>query len=277
MSEHERMTREQERAARLVRGLETPEADPVFRTRLREGFVSGRIAEETAARPRPVRAASTPWWRLPVVGWAAAAAAVAVVLTSVVVLNRAPAWRLVGVEGTGIVVVDGRQVPIDRADALAASLRPGARVRVPDGATISIASAGLMAVDFTSGSDLVVPHLPGRWYGRDAHAEIQRGSMRITTGHDFQGARLRIDTPEAGVEVTGTTLAVICEPAGTCVCVLEGGVKVGPRDGPMEVVTAGRRRFLFVDGSEEADEMRPAERMKLSMLRDARADEMERD
>jgi len=269
MNEHDRMSPDEERAARLVRGLETPEADPRFRTQLREAFVSGRIVEE-APSPRTVRVA-TPWWRLPVVGWAAAATAVVAVLVSVLVLNQPPAWKVIGVEGNGIAIVDGRRVPIDRTDALDAAIRSGARVQVPDGALISLASTGQMAVDLVGGSDLVVPRLPGRWFGRASYAEVERGSMRITTGTAFHGARLRVQTPEAGVEVTGTTLAVICEPAGTCVCVLEGRVMVGPRDGPMAEVQAGRRRFLFVDGTEEADEMRPTERMKLSMLRDARS------
>jgi len=56
------------------------------------------------------------------------------------------------------------------------------------------------------------------------------GEIRVTTGPSFPGAHLDVSTPVAAIEVSGTTFAVILEPHGTCVCVLEGTVKVGRRD-----------------------------------------------
>ena len=53
--------------------------------------------------------------------------------------------------------------------------------------------------------------------------------------------------------VTGTTLAVIRDAEGTCVCVCEGTVEVGPRGGPMARVTRDRRRFVFRDGRPPED------------------------
>jgi ferric-dicitrate binding protein FerR (iron transport regulator) len=88
--------------------------------------------------------------------------------------------------------------------------------------------------------------------------------MRVTTGASFKGARLSLVTPEAAIEVTGTTLAVICEPTGTCVCVHEGVVRVGPRGGDMLAVPAGRRRYIFNDGrAPELAEIRPVEHVEL--------------
>src|SRR5205085_433042 len=107
--------------------------------------------------------------------------------------------------------------------------RSGARVRVPSGAAIEIAAAGDMVVQITSGTDATVPGVPGRWFGRRVEGELESGELRITTGPRFAGATLALTTPEANVVVTGTTLAVIREPAGTCVCVFDGRVRVGEK------------------------------------------------
>jgi hypothetical protein len=61
---------------------------------------------------------------------------------------------------------------------------------------------------------------------------------------------------------------VICEPQGTCVCVLEGRVMVGPKDGTMERVDGGHRRYVFADGRPpEMAEMRPTEHSPLGEMR----------
>jgi hypothetical protein len=180
------------------------------------------------------------------------------------------------VEGEGIAVVDGRGIPMNHREELALALRPGARVIVPAGCQIEITNPGNLVVQMTSGTEAEVPRAPSRWFRRTVSGEITTGQWRITTGAGFRGARLMVKTPEAGVEVTGTTLAVIREPHGTCVCVLEGGVRVGRHDGERATIEAGYRRFMFVDGRDESDEMRPDERMKLGMLKEAKAQEMTR-
>jgi ferric-dicitrate binding protein FerR (iron transport regulator) len=259
------LTAEQQRARDAVRALRPPAADPAFRARLRNDFVSGRLAAGPARHARPA------WYRSPRVAFAllplAAAAAVAVVL----VLNRGPAWSVAPSRGEGVAVVDGLPVPMEHTAELAARIRPGVRLRVPEGAEIELMSAGGVAIQVTAGSDFSVPDVPGRWFGRSTSAELRSGEVRITTGAGFHGARLAVITPEARVEITGTTLAVIREPAGTCVCVLEGRVMVGATPSEMVPVERGRRRYVFADGrpSEEA-EMRPAEHEALPAFRDAR-------
>src|SRR5207249_6837996 len=131
---------------------------------------------------------------------------------------------------------------------------------------LEIMGPGQLVIQMTPGSDVTIPKTPGRWFGRRVSTEVRAGELRITTGHGFDGARLSITTPAARVEVTGTTLAVICDPEGTCVCVLEGKVGVGGRDGPMETVKQGRRRFMFNDGRAEAAEIRPTELVQLGEL-----------
>src|SRR4029077_6921354 len=99
------------------------------------------------------------------------------------------------------------------------------------------------------------------------------GEIRITTGPRFAGARLAVSSPRAGAEVKGTTLAVIREPGGTCVCVYDGVVRVGEKRGPMVEVGHGHRRYVFNDGRDpEIAEIREAEVSKLGEFRDQRSE-----
>lgn len=258
----------QRRARDAVRSLPAPEADPAFRARLAREFAAGTVAPP---RPRVL-----PWFRRRGLArvWVPAAAAAALAI-AVGVANRGPAWRVTAVTGEGVAVVDGRPVPLGHLDELRRLVRPGARVRVPDGARIEITSPERAVVEFTPGTDVTVPEVPGRWFARRVSAEVRAGELRITTGRAFHGARLSISTPEAMVQVTGTTLAVICDPDGTCVCVLEGTVRVGPHGGDMVAVGHGHRRFVYNDARPpETAAIRPVEQVELTRLRLAKRAEM---
>jgi len=249
-----------------------PPLEPSLRARLRREFASGAIASAAAppaARvlPLPRRAFARPW------RWALVAAAAAVVAVAVLPrMNAAPPWRLVAATGSGVATVDGRPVPMDDAATLGAALVPGARIRVPDGCALEIASARMVAIRMEGGTDAELPRVPGRWFGRAVSATIAGGEWRITTGDAFHGARLAVATPSAHVEVTGTTLAVIIEPnKGTCVCVYEGRVMVGRDAGDMRPVEQGRRRYVYADRAVEPleDAMLPHERPALGSFCDA--------
>jgi len=259
------------RARDAVRALPPPAADAAFRARLKADFVAGSIAPPVrAATIVPLRSAFT--WRRAFVPLAAAAAAVLVIAG---VLNRGAPWHLMAVAGDGVAVVDGVPVPLGHADELARRLVPGARVRVPETATVELASMGTLAIQLTPGTDLTVPAVPGRWWARRVAAEIRSGEIRVTSGRRFKGARLAIETPAASVELSGTTLAVICDPEGTCVCVLEGHARVGPRGGAMMSVPGGMRRFVFLDArAPELATMREIEHVKLGEMRAQYADAM---
>jgi ferric-dicitrate binding protein FerR (iron transport regulator) len=124
-------------------------------------------------------------------------------------------------------------------------------------------------MQLSPGTDMVLPNPPGRWFGKSARASVDRGHLRLTTGRHFDGSRLAITTPDATIHVTGTTLAVIAEEAGTCVCVLDGTAHVRPRRGAMTPVPPGTRcEVAHTDGSMHHGEIRMAERPKLLDLRD---------
>lgn len=128
---------------------------------------------------------------------------------------------------------------------------------------------GHLVVQLTPSTEMTVPAPPRRWFGRAATASFHGGEARILTGPRFRGSRLTVVTDEARVEVTGTTLAVIRDAEGTCVCVFEGAVAVGARGDEPERVATGLRRFHY-KGSRPAatlpiDDM---ENAKLSMFQD---------
>ena len=255
------LTPEEVRTREAVRGLARPRAEAAFRERLKRDFVAGRIGERRAL-VLPVAWHRRPVWRLALVP-----ATLALLVVSAWMTDRGPGWTVMATRGEGTVVVDGATVP---REALAGHLRPGARLVVPDGAEVDLASTAGLVVQVTAGTEFTLPATPGRWFRRQVTAAVRHGEIRVTTGPAFLGARLRVETPEAEIEVTGTTLAVICEPVGTCVCVHDGVVKVGARGGSMEPVTAGRRRFVFNDGrAPESAEIRPTEISKLGTFRDS--------
>jgi ferric-dicitrate binding protein FerR (iron transport regulator) len=253
---------EEERGRRALETLESPPADPRFRAALKRAFVAGEIApaREFVERPAPSRTRMPSWWRPPVLTWAAPAFTMAALAIGMVIADRGPQWEVMVASGTGIVIVDDHPVSMNHGDELRRRVHAGARVRVPEDGSLELMSRGNLGLHLEPGADVTIPAVPGRWFARAVEGQIRSGVMRITSLDHFHGARLTILSPEARVQVTGTTLSVIREPQGTCICVLEGTVQVGPRDGAMVSVPHGERRFIFNDGrAPESAEMRPTE------------------
>lgn len=245
-------------AREAVRTLPPPEADRAFRERLRRSFADGSLAATPPDRPG----------RFPRLVWAGALSAAASILI-VLVLNRGPSWKLDEVTGSGTITVDQRSYAASDRDRLSDAIRPGARVRTSADAQLDLRLPGIVVMQLTSGSEAVLPSAPGRWFARQSSGGLAAGEARFTTGPRFPGTRLLLTTPEARIEVSGTTFAVIREPAGSCVCVLEGSARMGTPGSPGETVSQGTRRYLFNDGrSPLVEPIRPMEIMKLSMLRD---------
>ncbi|HYM80359.1 MAG TPA: FecR domain-containing protein [Candidatus Limnocylindria bacterium] len=258
------LTAAESRARGAVQSLRRPQADRAFRERLERDFTTGQVAARRTlvllARP----AVSWAWWAL-----APAAAALAIAIG---IANRGPAWRVVETRGEGMVIVEGRPVPVQHLAGRAKGLAPGARITLTGTTEIEIASQGQLVVQITPGSEITLPRPPGRWFGRTGTGAVWKGEIRVTTGPRFRGASLALETPEAAIDVVGTTFAVICERAGTCVCVLEGTVRVGPKGAAMKPVAHGRRMYVFNDGRAPEDAaIRPNEIGKLGMFRDQNA------
>jgi ferric-dicitrate binding protein FerR (iron transport regulator) len=266
LSDDERLARE------AIRDLPVPVATPAYRAALKRAFVSGHLTAPPRAASRPGWFAWPRGWP----GWAALAGSAALLLIVIQGANRGPRWQVTSIAGQGVAIVDGLPVPMNHLDEMRKRVGAGARLRVPPGCQVELMSPGHMIVEVMGGTDATVPGVPGRWFWRTVEGEVNAGELRITTGSAFHGARLAIATPSAQIEVTGTTLAVICEPEGTCVCVFDGVVRVGPKAGAMESVEHGKRRYVFNDGRDpESASIRDAELEPLGELKDRRGEMME--
>jgi ferric-dicitrate binding protein FerR (iron transport regulator) len=282
----DQLTPEAERAMRAIHaaGAEPPRADSAFRGRLREEFVSGRLGggaerapegDRAERRPRLDRVPERmprPWYRRPIPAFAALAAAAMVAVYVGNAANRGPAWTVVEASGSGVVTVDGDPIPIERTDMLADRMKPGVEVEVPETGKLEILSPGTLLVELTPGTKLTIPPPPPRFLARQGELWTRAGLLRITTGPMFAGATLDVHTPDAHTRITGTTVAIIMEETGTCVCVLEGTVHVGPQSGgPMMSIGPGHRGYVFRDGSPPVtDRIRETELVSLARFRSTR-------
>lgn len=240
MSAWETLTPEEQAAREAVRSLPRPEADDAYRARLREAFVRGGLHRRLAAPPPRIARLAT---------WAPLAAAAALAVAAGV-MNRGPDWQVAYTKGDGMVIVGERPVPLKHADELARLLRRGGHVRVPDTGYLDLVAPGQLAVCLAPGADVRLPAAPNRWWRRDAQAAVDMGDAFFETGRGFHGATLEVNTAEARAHVTGTSFAVLRDAeAGTCVCVMEGRVRVDAKLGGSSLVAAGMRRVCPPDTS----------------------------
>ena len=151
-----------------------------------------------------------------------------------------------------LVAYDAARLTPAQAGAMRERLRRGARVQL-EGGTLDLVIPGVVALSLSPGADVTLSPAPNRWVPRDLTAGIVRGNVYFSTGRRFHGARLDVRTPEGSVRAVGTSFAVLCGPGETCVCVMEGSVRVA--EGTAEVaggarVPHGMRRVLH-DGKAE--------------------------
>ena len=239
-------------AEELVKRLPRVAADPEFRERLRREFRSGRLAHRRHGR-----------WRL----WTAAAVVLIAVSAVVVFSVRDAGWTVIASEGAGTVRVDGRPMAAIDTVRLAAALGPGTLIETDARTELRLVSADTLALVVTANSVVRLPAVPGQWWTGSAPAVVARGELRGVTGRRFTGRRLRVELPDAAVEISGTTFAVIRNAEGSCVCVLEGTVTMRDATGTAGVMPL-HRRVVPPRGEPPRDEpIRTMERMKLEMLR----------
>ncbi len=263
-----------QRGREALRALPHAASDPAFRARLKEAFTSGGIsAERPVASRRPAGRAS----RFPL--GLAAAAAVLVAFAFLAAFNPGPQWRVAQIQDAhGSVLINGEPVPADDLESLNEALVGGATLEWSGEGDLELVSPGQVALGIASGTRMTLPAPPPRWFLRQSEGRVEAGTIRLTSGPRFHGAHLWIETPQARVEMTGTTFAVIQEPMGTCVCVLEGAVHVRAGAHDMGMIPAGQRQVVFADGSPtERAEMRPIEKVKLGAMRAAMRAELVKD
>lgn len=245
MSEHERdnLDPQQRRARDAVRGLGVPEADPAFRARLKEQFVSGAVpAGETPVATRPPS-------RIPWFSWGALAAAAALAW-AVLGLNSLPGPELLAARGPGAVVVDGRRVDAAYPAAVGKMLRPGAHVVLEGEASLDILYPGSLVMRLSPGTDLVLPERPGRWFRRTVAADLALGEISVRTGPELVGGELDVFTPAGTAAISGTLINVFHNAELSCFCLHDGTARVLVDGVDLGTIPALQRRVVFRDGRE---------------------------
>ncbi|NNF06007.1 MAG: hypothetical protein HKN21_04545 [Candidatus Eisenbacteria bacterium] len=283
----EKLTAEEARVQKLLRSLSAPEGDSSFQKSLRDQFVSGELQEtgnateagEAGATATPSRAATPDRAKVvPIESharsiwtWAVAAAAVVAIVFSAVMYNTGPAYEFMAVRGSGFVEVNGERIAASNIPQLTAAIHGGARVKLDPSVEMDVRVPGYFALQLTENTDMILPRSPGKLWGKTQNALFENGEVRVTTAADFPGSQLTFSTPEAVVEVNGTTLAVIRDEDGTCVCVYSGSVGMSEPCMPPEPVAEGKRKLMFRDHHKEPVlmEITPMERTKLQMFEDA--------
>ena len=217
--------------------------DAAFRSRLKQEFMSGRFGAPRV--PAPHR----PWFTRPVL-WLPVAAGLLV--AAGLFANRGPDWRVVSVHGDGRIRVGDASFAPEERERIAAALRRGGALGIEGAVTLDLVAPGVLAVAIGPGTHMVLPATPGRWWSRAMRAHVTEGDAYFTTGGSFHGARLTVSTPEVQVVAVGTAFAVLRHPDGSCVCVMEGRVRVAKPSGRDAVdVPEGMRRVVGVDGGAE--------------------------
>lgn len=236
------LTPEQERARDAVRSLGMVPADTAFRERLKQEFVSGDIARQQVLQ-LDTRPGLVGWLKRIFLPLAAVAAAVALFI----ILTPGPSWQFRGITGQGLVAVNGVEVDATDVETLARLIKPGARIRVPEGVTLDLIAGDILLLE-VNGGEATVPQNPGRGAGKVLLSEVSIGELRFKTGPGFTGRRFSVRTPDGLVEVTGTVVSVVRMPDLTCVCVYEGQANIGRDAEHMDLIPAGQRKVMFSDG-----------------------------
>ena len=235
--------------------------DAGFTARMRREFLAGAAARTgspvVATRPRRV------WQGLAIATLSAAAACAAVFAA-----NQGASWQVHAISGSGSIRMGGREVAIGDSAGILSRLRAGSFIEVPEGAQLDVRLDGVALFQITSGTRVVLPNSPGRWFARTMSGRVESGELRVATGPRFKGAQLSLRADSVDVRVVGTTLAVLSQPEGTCVCVFEGQVGMSRSGNGSAQVEQGTRRVSPRDGTAaRVEPIRQMESAKLSMLR----------
>lgn len=232
--------------------------DPEFRSRLREQFLSGAIAEGQDVPDAPAAPVARPrsWW------WAALPIAAALVV-SFLVADRGPAWQLHAVQGAGEVTVDGAQI-VAGGDM---TFDDEVAMSTGDDTGLQIASQGILLLEIAPHSEVVLPRAPRRWLRRTMTARVNSGELRVKSGSGFPGRRLVVETDEGRTVMIGTTISVYKGADFTCVCVLEGIARIGRDEDHLDAIPAGMRKVMFADGRDPlVTEIEPHHKVDLELF-----------
>ena len=224
-----------------------------FREEMRQAFLADAGAvtgDAPATLPSPARSRSGVW--IPVVAAAA--------LLALAVWGARPAAVWTAQPAAGL-YVDGEPLT---AEGL---LPPGALVE----------NRGTTPARLTIPGDLVCELSPGTVAQFEGRRHLAAGPYRFTvqdgmvlgaTDEGFPGHRLEVAPREGLTTITGTTFGVLTGADSTCVCVLEGSVRLLARGLEARMVDPGASWIVYRDGRERGEPLREDQIAMLRAVRD---------
>lgn len=230
---------------RALGELPLPAARPEFRARLREQFLEVATAEP-AAPAVPVAIGRADRTRLlPFFLPALIAAAVMLVVWSVLTRETPRRWTVLEGAAEGLVVIDGVQVESTNRTRLSDLLATAGEIETKD-APLRIQLERDLVIDLGPRSKLTKMTFPAAGYWS---VRAESGSARICTGPTFSADKhLRVFTADMELGVTGTIFAVDVEPKGTCVCCLQGRIDATPKGTTAaKPIEAGKMCYAYHD------------------------------
>lgn len=203
---------------------------PEARRRARLSFLSAASNSPAAAPPSRARR---------VLVWLAAAAALLLVTLHGPEPDR---WR---VRPDGPLVLDGAEFELGEEDRLAAALEHSGRLE-SRATRARLVLGGVLEFELLPGTTLEVPPLPELDGLAPLDFELARGEVFLRTRAGYPGNPVRVRTDLAEIQLSGTTVGVLADEEGTCVCVAEGAVRVTSARGVEELPARNSLR-LFRD------------------------------
>lgn len=252
----------QQMAQAAVRSMAEPVADAEFRARQRAAFVRGDFVSRPSPRRAP--APSRRRWRIGV-----PVAVAAVLALFFLATNPAPGLELTAVQGTQQIVVDGVEMSCADLSPIQAALHPGCRLELPEGARLELASESQLLMEVEGSAELVLPSMPGRWFGRNVESDVVGNAvLRVATGDAFEGSTYRLRGEMVELEVGHSALEMRQNDDGLTLDVLDGEVVAHLDNGEVRTVVAGHRFFYSAEDRRTVEEALPLDAApRLRLLR----------
>lgn len=241
-----------------------PTARAEFKTGLRRNFLSAARGASTiplvdvVEEPRKKGGSRGTDRRV----WAALLAAAAVVVAMLAYMKpRDSRWKVVdgppagidarsggaGETPTDLVYVDGVAMRGQDHERLEKSLVDAHEIR-SDG-RLRLRFADWYLLELAPHTRLALTPVEQRSRPEPLAFQVEEGALRVCTGPAFRGEEMHVTTEDASLRVAGTIFAVDVFKDGTCICCLQGTLKVTvPKTPAVESVDGEHMFRLYRDG-----------------------------
>ena len=158
-----------------------------------------------------------------------------------------------------------------RTDRYVGSFLTAGVLETPEHGDFELTLGAALRLRMAPCSGIVLPQAPRRWNPDVVTIAVNHGELFGSTGGHSLPSEVLLVTDELTARITGTTFAVFRIPEASCVCLLEGNIRIVPKvggQGPIDV-PAGFKCLIYKDGRPaEIVPIDGMERMKLEMILD---------